>query len=550
MNREATAIRRVLLAPWLAFAAVVLWFMLASQAARGQYFPDDRNSCRSCHIDARNKTDFCELFEATIYERDDKHGRAFLLLRDNPNLVRQILGFDLHEAFDDDRYARLKDAKDDETNRKVAAVKSCLRCHATWPTAADVQSPTQPPVALELGVSCQACHGPGQRWFLAHQLRPYAWRVVTPAAKTALGFTDVRSPVTKAQLCASCHVGSIDEGKLVKHEWYASGHPPLPSFELASFEAQMPVHWKPLAEKKSFALREGSLPRDDVGIAANLRTLQDAGIPNDAIRANYLEANFTDVAAAGRDLSRTKDATVAGASVLRAYVQIVGDYAALAAENKAAWPELALYDCSACHHELRSGLGVNSRPKRSHTPGRPPLATWPTVLAQLAARQAAGHDDVKSRARWSLIEKPLLQLDRATTDRPFGDPAAMRTAAESLSAALAQLAADAANTRFDEAAAKTAIRFLTDPAQYETNDFFTARQAAWATRAIGSDLGVRESDRLFPSGPNDPLALELPSGPERSVVENLARWLGAATRYDPAWFREELKAARARLNVQ
>ena len=64
----------------------------------------------------------------------------------------------------------------------------------------------------------------------------------------------------------------------MKHEWYAAGHPPLPSFELASFQAQMPVHWKPLAAKPNFAFREGSIARDDSAIAANLGSLRAAGV--------------------------------------------------------------------------------------------------------------------------------------------------------------------------------------------------------------------------------------------------------------------------------
>src|SRR5439155_12067989 len=123
----------------------------------------------------------------------------------------------------------------------------------------------------------------------------------------------------------------------------------------------------------------------------------------------------------------------------------------------------------------------------SHTPGRPPLATWPTALAQLAAHQAAGYDPAQAKAGWSPIEKQLLQLDRATTDRPFGDPAAMRDAASSLAAALGELAMSAGSTRFDDAAAGKAIELLTSPESYETNDFYTARQASWAIREIAKD---------------------------------------------------------------
>jgi hypothetical protein len=358
---------------------------------------------------------------------------------------------------------------------------------------------------------------------------------VTPQAKEALGFTDVRSPMKKAALCTSCHVGSVSEGKLVKHEWYAGGHPPLPGFELASFQAQMPVHWKSLAAKPNFAFRDGTLARDDSGIAANLRALRDVGVPDDAIKANYLEANGIEPNAA-KDLPRTRDVTVGAAAVPAAYAQLVGDYAALAIEGKAAWPELALYDCSACHHELRAGLAVATRPKRKHVPGRPPPATWPAALAMLSEQPDA-----------TPLKDQLLQLDRAITERPFGKPEAIRAAAQPLADALRQLATDTEHARYSDATARKAVELLTDATKLEVNDFYSARQIAWALREIAKDLNLRDADRLFFQGPEDPLCLALPSGPERSVMDNLQRWLPAASKYDAMWFQKKLQQVRSSL---
>jgi mono/diheme cytochrome c family protein len=449
--------------------------------------------------------------------------------------VRQILGFDLREAFVDDGYTRLNESNEPEMSRKVQTVIACLRCHATWP--ADAQSPKQPPVQLSLGVSCQACHGPGQKWFFPHQLSPYAWRVVAAEEKSRLGFYDVRSPAKKAELCTSCHVGNIQQEKLVKHEWYAGGHPPLPSFELASFQTQMPVHWKPLAAKPNFAFRDGPLARDDSAIAANLRSLREAGVSDEGIKANYLEAHGFASPDAAADLPRAKDVTVGGAAVLAAYVRLIGDYAALAADNKAAWPELALYDCSACHHELRAGLAVAMRPKRKHVPGRPPPATWPAALTMLAGQRAAASEGEKSD--WPLVQAQLLQLDRAMTDRPFGNPDAIRKAAQPLAEALRRMMGNAEQSRYTDTAGRQAVQLLADTARPEVNDFYSARQIAWAIREVAKDLQVRDAERLFSQGADDPLCLALPSGPERSVMENLQRWLPAASKYDALWFQDE-----------
>jgi hypothetical protein len=533
----------------LAAVMMALWLTSTAQA---QYFRDDGTECRSCHVDSKRATDFCELFEAGIYEKDDKHVKAFELLHDSDSkraLVKQILGFDLREAFADDGYTRLKTPTNDETRQQVAEVKACLRCHATWPKDAGGSDPQLPPVNLKLGVSCQACHGPGFKWSVVHHFDPPAWRVVTPEAKASIGFYDVRSPVKKAQLCASCHVGNIEQEKFVKHEWYAGGHPPLPSFELASFEWQMPAHWKPLAAKKDFQYRHGTFPREDAIVAEALGVLKREGIPLEALKSNYVEANFQSPEAEN-NLPRSRDAIVAGATVLETYVRLVGEYSAQAAENKAVWPELALYDCTACHHELRSGLGLNARPKRNHTPGRPPLAAWPTVLAKLAAHQAVGFDQAQAISRWAGIEVQILQLERAATQRPFGDAQAMRTAGAELGNSLHQLAIDAANSRFDQGAARNAIVFLSEPGNYETRDFFAARQAAWAIREVWRDLNYQEAENQLFQNAIGPLALELPSGQARSVMQNLHRWLPAAADYDPAWFHSELKAVRARLGPQ
>ena len=121
----------------VALAVVIVALLNGGRSAQAQYFPDDRISCRSCHVDTKNKTDFCELFEATIYERDDKHGKAFYLLHETDasdpqrgqakrDLVRQILGFDLREAFADAGYTRLIEGGDETTRQKVATVKACM----------------------------------------------------------------------------------------------------------------------------------------------------------------------------------------------------------------------------------------------------------------------------------------------------------------------------------------------------------------------------------------------------------------------------------------
>ena len=80
-------------------------------------------------------------------------------------------------------------------------------------------------------------------------------------AKTKLGFTNVRDGVTRAELCTSCHVGSVAEENFVKPEWYAAGHPPLTDLESSAFSPIMPAHWKPRAYKPRVSGRTATSSR-------------------------------------------------------------------------------------------------------------------------------------------------------------------------------------------------------------------------------------------------------------------------------------------------
>src|SRR5207248_334113 len=56
---------------------------------------------------------------------------------------------------------------------------------------------------------------------------------------------------------------NVKEGKIVTHEMYAAGHPPLPGIEIATFGDALPRHWETLTEKikkrgdKFFVLLDG-----------------------------------------------------------------------------------------------------------------------------------------------------------------------------------------------------------------------------------------------------------------------------------------------------
>lgn len=116
---------------------------------------------------------------------------------------------------------------------KSEAAPKCLACHALDVPAADRARTFD----LTEGVSCENCHGPSAAWLGPHTERD--WKHEDSVAK--LGMYDTHDIIKRAERCLTCHLG--DEKKYVDHAMIAAGHPDL-YFELDSFSAEMPRHWK------------------------------------------------------------------------------------------------------------------------------------------------------------------------------------------------------------------------------------------------------------------------------------------------------------------
>jgi hypothetical protein len=175
----------------------------------------------------------------------------------------------------------------------------CLACHALN------AKPEQKGRAFEIseGVSCENCHGPASAWLGPHTTR--SW----PHEKSiALGMYDTRDLIHRTDKCMECHLGSKD--KFVDHEMIAAGHPDL-YFELDSFSAVMPRHWK--------------VPRE-----------AEPGKPEE-------DAAWVGV----RDWS-TGQAVQLRAEMERLTWRANGDRF----DKKDVWPEYSELSCFACHHAL------------------------------------------------------------------------------------------------------------------------------------------------------------------------------------------------------
>ena len=598
---SAVCVRRLLGALLLAALATVPISAAAADIEALKPTPERVESideCRRCHFRREGEQQriialdsFCVEEQATTWEREDKHRQAFLLLVGEKNrpLAEQILGFPLSDVLslptEMDAAASATAPSptamylSDADPKKLAEVRQCLTCHA--PVAEPV-SRGQAQLTLTNGVSCQACHGPGRVYLTSHQDSTSVWRIVKADVKESLfGMRDLRNPVKRAELCASCHVGSFDSQwkadeqsppRFVRHEWYAKGHPPLPSFEFVAFSQQMPLHWRSIQTKlaqQKFAWYDATPANRDLEaeIARFLDNVpRSVPIERSGFAATYREANagsFSEQPTA--DLARSKDVLVSGLGVLSAYASL------LAQAPDEERTDFALYDCGACHHELRSQFPSEARVRRNLPPGRLPPAYWTLALARQGAQRSGQRGE---------FEEALRDLDQAFGARPFGDPAAVKAAATRLESVCASIGRELAADPLDAAAGAELLASLANPQHDEDRDYHSARQLAWAIREVLADLAAADSrpvarplspslaaalgfppaTEIMPDDPRvrgqidglfgddawqGPLRLRLPAGQHETIVGRLPESLHAISSYDPAWFRERLRPIQA-----
>ena len=196
---------------------IFAWFMavpalLSAQNEPSKYIGPGSCASTSCHGSVKPIAGSRILQnEYSTWIIQDKHSRAY-----------QALTGDLGE-----RMARIL-----KLGTKAEEASKCLACHALSPP------PEQRGRAFEIseGVSCENCHGPASGW-----LGPHTTRTWTHEKSAALGMLDTRNVIHRTEKCLECHLGT--KNKFVDHQMIAAGHPDL-YFELDSFSAVMPRHWK------------------------------------------------------------------------------------------------------------------------------------------------------------------------------------------------------------------------------------------------------------------------------------------------------------------
>ena len=182
--------------------------------AQGNYKYTGAASCgaSNCHGSTKPKADFPKLNENIVWFQKDKHAKAYATLT-NEKLKSGVSPAKI------------------ATNLKIGKAETsskCLVCHAV-----DVKPELRgPKFDISEGVHCDGCHGPAEKW-----LEPHAEKGWTHEQSVKLGMYDTKNFLLRADKCVSCHLA-------IEHEMVAAGHPDLLAFELDTFSATMPPHWR------------------------------------------------------------------------------------------------------------------------------------------------------------------------------------------------------------------------------------------------------------------------------------------------------------------
>lgn len=315
----------------------------------------------------------------------------------------------------------------------AASAKVCLDCHADNVDQARRGEKFQ----LSDGVGCEACHGGAGDWIKSH-----AERGVSHADNLARGLVANEDPEVRARRCLDCHLGSAE--KFAGHDMMAAGHPRL-SFELTAFTANQPAHYQ---VDDDYVQRKGP-----VSVAA----IWSQGI----------------------------------LAAVRAQVQLLQSPRL----HGTGWfPELALFDCHACHHPMNERRFTELPMLRGLAPG--------------AIRLNDGNLQMLIALAETRSPEPGNRLESAGNALHLASqrgPAELRAEATALAAQVEALRTTISAKPLDRAELGRLRQNLLGRAERGLfRDFAAAEQAFLAVETVSIELGDRDAlrsrlDRWFKS---------------------------------------------------
>ncbi len=234
-----------------------------------------------------------------------------------------------------DKHAKAYAVLGEERSQRIArnlglgdarTAQICLDCHADNVP----QDRRGPQFQISDGVGCEACHGGAKAWLGIHISG------AKHAENVSAGLVATENPVVRADKCLTCHQG--DEKKFATHQIMGAGHPRI-SFELDTYTAAEPAHF---VVDKAYIERKG--PVNDVRVWA---------VGQAVALVKFMDA-VTDPKHAPKGL----------------------------------FPELVLFDCTACHHGM-DDLRWQSQPSVGLPPGLPPLNADNAIMLKIIAARAS-----------------------------------------------------------------------------------------------------------------------------------------------------------------
>ena len=302
----------------------------------------------------------------------------------------------------------------------AATAKICLDCHSDNVPAAK----RGPKFQISDGIACEACHGGAERWIESH-----AATNATHKANLAAGMYPTESPLDRARLCLSCHIGTKD--RLATHAIMGAGHPRL-SFEMEAFTANQPAHY---VVDDDYVARKGKIA------GVNL----------------WLTGQF----ASARRI----------ASLLQTDI----------AHPPGMIPELAFYDCHSCHHPMNKPRWTRERAGSGIGPGTLRLQTQNLLTIQAVA-DALGLPD------GSQIAAMRLALIRAGQT----DTAAVKSAAKQVEDWLSAHESWSKRAYSPTETAKIRKSLVDLGAADRASDFAAAEQVVLGVESLSYALGDRD----------------------------------------------------------
>lgn len=335
----------------------------------------------------------------------------------------------------------------------------CLACHSDFPPADKRSERFQ----ASDGVGCEACHGGSENWLAFHRIG------AGHAQNIAMGLYPTEEPEARGALCLSCHLGSEASGQFVSHRLMGAGHPRL-KFELDLYTTMQQHH---------------------------------------TVDADYRErktvAAGAKVWAVGQALSLTR------------MLDLLTDERIGTA---GAFPELAFFDCHACHQPISAGdddLSWRANPLRALGPGVPVLNDANLIMLIAAARviDPVVADTLEDQGR---ALHAASQLSRTN----------FLAAARRLAATATDFSAQLAATDFEnKAAVRQILGEVVDASLSERyTNYAAAEQALFAVQRLGADLGLGQADFT-------------------AAVERAGRSVESPYTYDQAAFRRALGDIKA-----